>query len=196
MKIVQVRCPSCANPIQMKEVDRFLLCDKCGTMHVRDGGVQKLDYEIADFPPGVEGTKVYVPFWRLYVSFTIQSKEVKGGNLHRLGRWLKGDSDSGDMFVYVPAAEMDIGTFKRLAVDTTLSPPRYATRMDFGGVRRVPSVMGKDEAAEMADFVIVTMEAEEPGVLQRLNYTLEVKDARVVYLPFSKGPSGMAPAYR
>jgi len=38
------------------------------------------------------------------------------------------------------------------------------------------------------------MEAEKPGVLQRLDYSLTVNGSKVVYLPFVVGQSGMASA--
>jgi hypothetical protein len=41
----------------------------------------------------------------------------------------------------------------------TVAIPRFATRLDFGGVERLPAAMTKEEAIEMADFVVVTMEA-------------------------------------
>ncbi len=55
--------------------------------------------------------------------------------------------------------------------------------------------MSKEEAMRMADFVIVTMEAERPGTLQTLDYSLQVHDARLVYLPFVRGASGLTPGF-
>lgn len=196
MRVVQVKCPRCGNPIQMKKVDRLFLCDKCGTMHVRNGGTEQLQYEIAEFGRGAQGDKVYMPFWRVYASFAVRSKKVEGGVVFRLSQWIKGNSDGGDIFIYVPAVELDVDSFKRLAVDMTVASPRYLTKLDFGGVERMPAAISKEEAVEMADFVVVTMEAEEPGVLQYLDYSLAVKDAKVVYLPFIRTPSGLVPAYK
>jgi hypothetical protein len=55
-------------------------------------------------------------------------------------------------------------------------------------------VISKQEAAELADFVVVTMEAEQPGVLQKLDYTLTVNDTKLVYLPFVRAAQGLTPA--
>lgn len=193
MRVVQVRCPSCNSPIYSKERDRLFYCDKCNIMHVRDGGVNKIDFEIADHDRSAQGEMVYVPFWRLYCSFVIRSKSVEGGYVFRLSSWLKNDDGSGNIFIYVPAADFDPGTFKRLALDFTTSSLRYSTRLDFGGIRRMPSVMSMEEASEMADFIVVTMEAEKPGVLQRLDYSLTVSGTKMVYLPFVIGPGGLVP---
>jgi hypothetical protein len=194
MRVVQVKCPSCNTPIYSKERDRLFFCDKCNTLHVRDGGVEKVDYEIAEFNSSAQGERVYMPFWRLYCSFVIRSKSVEGGHIFRLASWLKGGGDTGSLFIYIPAAEMDPGSLKHWSTMFTSNPPRYATRLNFGGVRRLPSSVTKDEAGQMADFVVVTMEAEKPGVLQRLDYSLTVNDSKVVYLPFVYSGGGMVPA--
>jgi hypothetical protein len=196
MKVVQVTCPSCNRPVYMKEPDTLFYCEYCNMMHARDGGVEKVDFEIGEFGLNTPtGDRMYVPFWRLYCSFAIHSKSVQGGQLFRLASWLKGDTGSGTLFVFIPAAEFDVATFKRLSTGFTANPPRYATRLNFGGVRRVPTSLRKEQASELADFVVVTMEAEKPGVLQNLNYTLTVNDAKMVYLPFVVNQSGMAVAF-
>jgi len=195
MKVVQVKCPACNTPVQSKVKDRLFFCNQCGTMHVRDGGVNRVDFEIAEFSPSApQAERVYVPFWRMYCSFVIRSKSVEGGYMFRLSSWLRGDGDSGSLFVYVPATDVDTAAFKHYSSMFTASPPRYATRLNFGAVRRLPASLTKEEAEEMADFVVVTMEAEKPGVLQRLDYSLKVDDSKVVYLPFVLTSSGMTPA--
>ena len=194
MRVVQVKCPSCDSPIYSKQRDRIFYCDKCNVLHTRDDGVEKLDFEIAEFNRPVSGERVYVPFWRLYCSFVIRSKSVDGGHIFRLASWLKGENGSGTLFIYIPAADFDPMTFKRLAIDYTIASPKYSTRLDFGGVRRMPASLSRDEAEELADFVVVTMEAEKPGVLQRLDYSLTVNGSKVVYLPFVLGQSGLVPA--
>ncbi len=194
MRIIQVKCPSCNSPIYSKQRDQLFYCDKCKVLHTRNGGVEKLDFEIAEFGRPSSGESVFVPFWRLYCSFIIRSKSVEGGHVFRLMSWMKGEDGSGTLFIYVPAADFDPSTFKKLALDYTVSSPKYRSRLDFGGVRRMPSVMSREEAVELADFVIVTMEAEKPGVLQRLDYSLTVNSSKIVYLPFVMGQNGLASA--
>jgi hypothetical protein len=193
MKVVQVRCPHCSNPIKMKQKDLLFYCDSCKTMHVRDGGVTVVDYEIGDFGRGApQGDRVYVPFWRLYCSFTIQNVKIEGGGFYKLSNWLKGGTGtSGDIFIFVPASDFDPATFKRLAIMMTTLPPQYASRTDFNNVPRLPTTMTKEEAIQMAHFVVITMEAEKPGILQDLDYSLQVNDARAVYLPFLTSQQGL-----
>jgi len=194
MRVVQVKCPQCNTAITMKQKDTLFYCSQCNTIHIRDGGIEKLDYEIADFNPNVQGDRWYVPFWRVYASFMVHSKRVEGGSTFKLFSWLKGTSDTGNMFIYIPATEVDPATFRRLSSMLTSNPPRYSTRLNFGNVPRVSATLSKKEAAELADFVVVTMEAEQPGVLQNLSYTLTVNDTKLVYVPFIKTTAGLQPA--
>jgi len=194
MKVIPVKCPQCNSPIQSKVRDHLFFCAQCNTMHIRDGGIEKLDYEIGEFNQSVQGERLYMPFWRVYATLVVHSKDVEGGSLFKLTQWLKGASNTGSMFIYIPATELDNAGFKALSSRFTSSPPKYATRLNFGNVKRLPATVSKDEATHLADFVVVTMEAEQPGVLQRLNYTLTVNDTKLVYLPFVKGPQGMMPA--
>jgi hypothetical protein len=194
MRVIQVKCPQCNTAITMKQKDKLFLCQQCNTLHVRDGGIEKLDYEIAEPNPNVQGEKVYVPFWRVYASVVVRSKSVEGGTLFKMVSWLKGGSDSGNMFIYIPANELDPGSFRRIATQFTTNQPRYRTRLNFSNIPRVPAVMDKKEAAELADFVVVTIEAEQPGVMQRLDYTLTVNDTKLVYLPFTKTQQGLLSA--
>ncbi|MDD1771257.1 MAG: hypothetical protein LUO79_09265 [Methanomassiliicoccales archaeon] len=195
MKVVQVTCPSCHNPIQMKTKDQLFLCSNCGTLHVRDGGITVVDYEIADFAKGAQlENRIYVPFWRVYCSFVINHAQTSGGTMFKLANWARGgDKGTGDIFVFVPASDFDPATFRRLATTMTVNPPRYSTRMNFGDVSRLPAAVRKEEASELADFIVVTMEAEKPGVLQELDYSLTVKDSRIVFLPFVSSSQGLVP---
>lgn len=194
MNVTQVKCPSCNSPIYMKQKDRVFYCDKCNVMHTRDEGVERIDFEIGEFSPSAQGERVFMPFWRIYATLQVRSKQVEGGTMFKMASWLKGGSDSGNLFIYIPATNLDPGNFKQLAMQLTTSNPRYPTRLNFGGINRLPVAITKKEASELADFIIVTIEAEQPGKLQYLDYLLTVNDAKMVYLPFVKTASGVVPA--
>jgi len=178
----------------MKQKDRVFYCDKCNVMHTRDEGVERIDFEIGEFSPSAQGERVFMPFWRIYATLQVRSKQVEGGTMFKMASWLKGGSDSGNLFIYIPATNLDPGNFKQLAMQLTTSNPRYPTRLNFGGINRLPVAITKKEASELADFIIVTIEAEQPGKLQYLDYLLTVNDAKMVYLPFVKTASGVVPA--
>ena len=195
MKVLQIKCPNCHQPIYSKVKDRAFYCHHCRTMHIRNGGTEIIDFDIAEFNPNASGERVYMPFWRLYSTFRINQSNVSGGAFHKLGRWLNGTSKGGNLFIYVPAWATEVHEFKRWAMGLTEGQPMYSLRTDFNNVERGPTSVAKEEAMKMADFVIVTMEAERPGTLQYLDYSLQVHDARLVYLPFLRGPQGITPGF-
>ena len=193
MKVTQVKCPKCELPLYMETQDEFFYCSHCGTVHTRDNQkVERIPYEIADFRAGAQtDNRVYVPFWRLRADFRIKSRDVKGGFFNKIGQVLKGGDKGGSIYFYVPASHLETAAFRYWAVNLTINNPRYATRNDFAGTKRMPADTSREEAIELADFVAVTLEAEKPGTLQYLDYSLTVNEAKVIYLPFMSSPSGL-----
>jgi hypothetical protein len=50
--------------------------------------------------------------------------------------------------------------------------------------------VGEEAARKLADFLILTFEAEKPGVMQNIQYQVEVQHTKLVYLPFYQdGPN-------
>jgi len=194
LQVIQVKCPKCNTAITMKQRDKLFLCDKCNTLHTRDEGIEIVPYEIAEFHPSMHGNDIYVPFWKMNCNFVIRGKQVEGGALSRLAAWAKGGSNQGVVTIFIPASDMDPATFRKYVTLFLTNPPKYTTRFNFGGVKNLPAVTSKKEAIELADFAVVTMEAEQPGTLQSLDYVLTVNDAKVVYLPFLAAPAGLTPA--
>jgi len=195
MQVVQVKCPNCLQPITSKMKDVVFYCDLCKTIHIRDGKETKvLDFEIAESNKTITADKKYVPFWRAFCDFAILESR-SSGFFGKMAQFMRGDGNSGSLFIFVPASEIDVGTFKQLAMDLTMSPPRYESRLDFENTQRLPVKITKDEAEQVSDFVFVTIQAEKPGILQDLNYSLNCKSSKLVYLPFVISGSGMRPAW-
>ena len=187
MKVVQVKCPKCGQPILSKVLDQLFYCDNCRTIHSRNGGVDVLTYEVADVRPNTSGQISYFPFWKVWCTFSITDTNVAGGTLYKMSKFMKAGSNTGTLNVFVPASEMEIGMAKQLAMNLTYEPPNFKVRQDFGGRQRMGVTINKKEAEELADFVIVTIEAEKPGVLQSLSYDLKVHEIKLLYLPFMSG---------
>ena len=49
MKVLQIKCPRCQQPIYSKVKDRAFYCNHCRTMHIRNGGRNVIDFDIAEF---------------------------------------------------------------------------------------------------------------------------------------------------
>jgi hypothetical protein len=47
--------------------------------------------------------------------------------MHKLATSIRGGDNGGHLYIFVPAAELDTTTFRRLAVSLTTSPPQYSS---------------------------------------------------------------------
>lgn len=194
VNLTAVKCPSCGRNITDHQIDRAFLCD-CGIMHTRDDeGTREIPFEVAappqgDLPPS--GT-IYVPFWRLDSEVTINYERSEGGFFHKLfGKDWKG----GRLIIFVPAVDWEPGTYKQWSTALTEKPPTYQRAPDFGAFERMPVAIEEGEATQLADFLILTFEAEKPGVLQEISYEVKVVQSGLLYLPFDRSQGGLRPLF-
>lgn len=194
VNIVAVKCPSCGQAIEGRSGDRVFLC-QCGVMHTRDDqGTRQLPYIIASprSPNPPTQSLVYIPFWQLDSNVTIFHDRSEGGFLHKLfGKDWRG----GRMFIFVPAVDWDPQTYKHWASTLTGNPPGIRPASSFGPYARWPVTVEEGEAAQLADFMILTFEAEKPGVLQEISYEVKVLGSSLIYLPFEQSSGGIQPFF-
>ena len=195
-KIVHIVCPGCKTPMFSKDVDNVFLCDNCGTLHVREGNnVEVVHYDFGAFAQSLGGDRVYLPFWVVDVDFHIGDINIQGGGLGNLFGLLDGQAKSGTITMYMPAYDMDPMHFKEVAMYHTGNPPQYKPGKQEPGVKRAKCVLTVDLLPQMADFIFVTGVAEKPGVLQRLDFNLQIKGKRLIYLPHYVQGENFKPGY-
>lgn len=179
-----------------KDVDNVFLCDNCGTLHVRsNGNVETISYEFGKFATAGKGDeeRVYLPFWAVDVQFNIGDLSVQGGTLGNF--FGGGQARSGSITMYLPAYDMDPQHFKEVSMYHTGNPPKYAAAKPEPGVRRAKCAVTADLLPQVTDFIFVTGVAEKPGVLQRLDYTLNITGKRLIYLPHYAQGERYKPGY-
>ena len=192
-KVIQIRCPKCNTPIFSKQVDSVFLCDNCGTMHVRDTGVETIDYVAGKFTRPPDGERVYYPYWVLKVEFAIDDIQTEGGGLSSL--FGGGQSRQGTIVMYLPAFFAEATVFKETAMQMTGNPPKYEAGKLEPGAKRIPVFLTSDQLQHVAEFIFVTGVAEKPGVLQRLNYRLNISSKTLLYLPHYQKGENIQPGY-
>ncbi len=194
-KLVPVTCPGCKNPVYSKDIDSVILCPRCGVLQAKDGAVSVVEYEAGAFTRAGDGEKIYLPFWKLGVSYNIRSERTDGaGFLSRLAG-MAGGAGAGGIDMMLPAFNLEPPKFKELAKGLTLQAPRYNAGPLEPSVRREPAAVTIDMTDEMADFLFVTIEAEKPGTLQQLAYDLKVNSKKLVYLPYYRKNNELLPGY-
>ncbi len=190
VKVTLVKCPQCGAPIQGDRADAVFVCAGCGAAHMRDDkGAHTLKYEVASPSAAMvaQGDPIYLPVWRLDTDVTILRERSEGGFFHKLfGANWKG----GRTMIWVPAVEWDPNSFKYWAQTLTTKPPQYTPAQGFGARKRMGLALSYLEAQQLADFIVLTFEAEKPGVLQDIDYQVRVNDGTLVYLPFLQTASG------
>jgi hypothetical protein len=188
--VLVIDCPACGQPIRKGEPDLVFLCE-CGALHTRhDSDARELKHEVAVArqETGRSQELTLVPFWRLECQVTIRHLASKEGFLSRLARAASGaevGQGGGATTVWVPAPEWDPASFKQWATWLSTDNPSLEYGGDLGTAKRLAVDIGRDEAVTLADFVILTIEAERPGVLQELDYEVAVNQVVLVYLPFA-----------
>jgi len=193
MKVAQVHCPRCGKPNYTKFKDTVVYCEECKTMHlVTEGGPVIIEYEIAEFQKEVPLRKFHMPFWRLFSNVTIFSEQVSGGWASRLMNAASGGGRGGSMFIFIPAVELPPDIFKRMAQDLTTNPPQYrgTDRFSFD---RLPVAINEEAARKLADFMVLSFEAEKPGVMQNIRYEVAVQHSKLIYLPFYQDGANWQP---
>lgn len=210
-RVVQVKCPQCRQPIKGSGSELLFYCVECGALHTRtqDGKTETIEYEIAAFNPQVEtkiGTntipagktreRVYIPFWQVFAQVIIIQQEVAGGFITKLAGLIGGTADgTGPMTVFVPAIELDGERFKAIATMLTASPPVYVVSTKFEvNTIRLPCTVTAAEALELADFIVLSNEAEKPGVLQKLSYEMKIQRTKLLFIPFLRADGALFPA--
>lgn len=192
VKLTRVECPKCKVPLvsKQREEDLLFLCE-CGTIHVREPDPTVISYEIAEPFDMSGGNMVYVPFWRVSTTVRILDSDVAGGFVYKLSAFFQGSGQSvAQVNVFVPATKLPAEEFRKWSTTLTNNPPRYSRAKDFDRIERMPGNVSRKEAEELADFVILTNEAEKPGTLQRIQYEMTINAMSMVFLPFVRDSYG------
>ncbi len=191
MQVVQVRCPECGNPIMSKQKDTVFYCNNCGTMHIRNGGIKVLDVEIGAFNPNAP--QASAP-WR---SISPWSSTASGPRAAASESWRTG---SGETRLGEP---VHLGAGLRIWGSTgssrwpwsSPSPHRPQHQDGLRPGARAPD--GGEAGGGDGDgrFRGGHDRGRKPGVLQDLDSTSRVHDAKLVYLPFVSTSGGLVPAF-
>ncbi|MBC7128902.1 MAG: hypothetical protein H5T45_04125 [Thermoplasmatales archaeon] len=178
MRIVHVKCPKCKNLFFSKKTDMAFICENCGALHIREDEIKIFDYEFWRFSKNMEGEKYYMPFWKMDISIDIRESKVVG--IMKIANLFK--DKSGRTSIYIPGIDLPPEEFRHWSNLLTFNPPNFEIEKSTK-IERIPLAIGEKEAEKLADFLILTYEAEKPGVLQYIDYEMKINERKIVYVP-------------
>jgi len=192
--VVPVVCPGCHERVFSKSNDWVILCP-CGTMHARIDGISVIDYEAGEFTRGGDGERAYLPFWKVAAQYTITEETVSDTGGRQITGQNGGYGNVKNITFTFPAYDLPPRGFKDIALKLTREPHMYELAKLDPSIPRRRCVVKPGDADKMADFVLVTLEAEKQGVMMELQYALTITSKKLVYLPYYEKEGKAIPAY-
>jgi len=178
MKVVHVKCPKCKSLFFSKSTDMAFLCENCGTLHMREDEIKIFEYEFWKFSKNMEGERYYMPFWKIDASVDIRKSDVVG--IMKIATLLQDKTRVAS--IYIPGIELSPEDFRKWSNILTFHTPKFEIEKS-AKPQRIPLTVGEKEAEKLADFLILTYEAEKPGVLQYIDYEMKINEKKIVYVP-------------
>lgn len=169
----------------------MLQCPACGSIQFfnrKTKNAETVSYTIIAPAREGKGTLTYIPFWTVHAVLTVENEEMAGGGIRRVitgKQKMRGERD-----FYVCASEYIPEEVSRIwNMDLTLSQPNLVSQADFRQAARIVMTMEESVAESAAEFLFLRYETELPGTLQELDYTFDVRNTAIVYLPAWKNES-------
>ncbi|MEP7146196.1 MAG: hypothetical protein ABI792_04215 [bacterium] len=177
-----VKCRKCGSGLVVEMNDNIVYCSSCGTgFEIIEGEFHPIEINFAAAALRAEGEMIYKPFWLLKTIIDIQERKASGNFLKNL---FGGSSEdvSGEISFYIPAFYCPIETMKNLSTQFTMrnpvaSPQKYNTKL-------VGFDYGKEDAKKLAEFILISLEAEKNDVMKSFKYEMKFDSMEILGIPF------------
>lgn len=187
-KLEAINCKNCRSGLVVEVNDNIIYCSSCGSgFEIIEGELSPIEINFAAPALKAEGEIIYKPFW--YIKSKIDILERKAG-----GQFLKNlfggsnNSPSGNITFYIPAFYCSIDSMKNLATQFTMrhpvaSPQKY-------NVKLVGFAYGKEDAKKLAEFILISLEAEKGDTMKNFKYNMQFDSIEIIGIPFYKHSDG------
>jgi hypothetical protein len=184
-KIEVVKCKNCASGLMVEMNDSVTYCSSCGNGYeIIDGDLYPIEINFAAAALPSEGELIYKPFWYLKANVTILVRESDKGYYSDGG----GKKAYGDIIFYIPAFSCPVESMRQLAIAYTqrnpvASPQKY-------NVKVTGFNYGKEDARKLAEFVLISLEAEKKDTMKQFEYKIDFNSFEILGIPFYKLSNG------
>ncbi|HEX2163408.1 MAG TPA: hypothetical protein VHM02_05620 [Thermoanaerobaculia bacterium] len=190
--LVPLDCPACGAPLAAEADDVVFYCTACrsGFRHDPDAPRALAPVEVAFVSAPTVPAAGWLPFWVLPARLEILRRDASGAFLGALWNLLTGEGGEvapADPAFVVPAGALPIEHVVALTV-------RYTTeRLGLGerlGERLTGGVLDAADAAQLARYALITVEAEKSDTLRDLDVRLDFGPPRLLGVPWVTGRGG------
>ena len=183
-----VKCKKCDSGLMVEVNDNIVYCSSCGSgFEIIEGVLTPIEINFAAAAIRSEGEMIYKPFWLLKSNINIAERKASGNFLKNIFGG-SNDNTSGVITFYIPAFYCPIESMKNLATQFTMknpvaSPQKYNTKL-------VGFAYGKEDAKKLAEFILISMEAEKSDTMKSFNYDMRFESMEILGIPFYKQSNG------
>lgn len=184
-----VKCKKCDSGLVVEVNDNIVYCSSCGSgFEITEGEFLPIEINFAAAAIRGEGEMIYKPFWLIKAHIQVFERKASGNFLKKLFGG-SADTDSGDVKFYIPAFYCSLESMKDLATEFTMkhpvaSPQKYNTKL-------VGFAYGKEDAKKLAEFILISLEAEKSDVMKNFSYKIEFNSMEILGIPFYSQGGGM-----
>ncbi|HMS35313.1 MAG TPA: hypothetical protein PKC91_14615 [Ignavibacteria bacterium] len=183
-----VKCKKCDSGLMVEVNDNIVYCSSCGSgFEIIEGVLTPIEINFAAAAIRSEGEMIYKPFWLLKSNINIAERKASGNFLKNIFGG-SNDNTSGNITFYIPAFYCSIESMKNLATQFTMrnpvsSPQKYNTKL-------VGFAYGKEDAKKLAEFILISLEAEKSDTMKSFNYEMKFESMEILGIPFYKQGNG------
>ncbi|MEZ4594215.1 MAG: hypothetical protein R3D55_24200 [Chloroflexota bacterium] len=187
MKLLALRCPTCAQPLKPQNLEVVVLRCGCGTaVSLQETGLTPLTLQFA--APAVEKFDAWLPLWVFNGRVHITNRQTQGRNK-------QAEQDAEQLWnyprrLYVPAWDLPTETASQLGGDLVQRQPAFARTDQPQNAPFVEAVVTPEDALKLLEFVVLTIEAARKDWLKSLDFHIEATTPQLWAIPALKDGSG------
>jgi hypothetical protein len=186
-KLQAVQCKNCGSGLVVELNDNITYCSSCGSgFEINQDVFTPIEVNFAAAALRQEGEMIYKPFWFLKTNVNILTRDTTGGFISKM--FGSKEKPSGEIIFYIPAFACSIETMKNLAQAFTTKNPVSSPQKS--NAKITGFAYGKDDAKKLAEFILISIEAEKSDTIKSLEYEIDFKSCEILGIPFYKGADG------
>ena len=192
IELVPLKCVRCETLIQADEEEVAWICPQCGQgLQLTPAGLSALPVFVAGAWGATDSKNKparWLPFWVFTAAVNITRRDSYGGIDPRPGlNWKE------PRRFYIPAFTASLEQLQTLGAELTKEQPPL-TPGQYGRGDRAPTLadctLPPDEALHVAEFVVLTIEAQRLDKLRQVQFTIENPTPPELWLlPFTGDPA-------